>query len=238
VWPETVIPTDLAGAPKLQEQFRALAASLGTTLIVGALERRNDVPYNTLWFIDRNGVERIYRKRQLVPFAETLPGERFLRVLPITRFISHFGSGTEASVIPIGERRVAPLICWESEFPAIITPQVRHGADVLVISTDDAWFGESDGPYQHAQIAQMRALETGRWVVRAGATGISGIIAPNGKFTTRTVLNTVAVVTGDIGDAVDTPFNHLRPDDILLVAALLDFSLLYVGWRMRKRTVR
>jgi apolipoprotein N-acyltransferase len=234
LWPETVIPTDLASSPALQEQFRQLAASLGTTLIVGALERRGAVPYDTLWFIDRTGVERIYRKRKLVPFAEMLPAANILGRLPITNLVSRFGEGKEATVVPIGERHVAPLICWESEFPDLIEAQVHRGADVLVLSTDDAWFGESDGPYQHAQIAQMRAIESGRWIVRAAATGISGIIAPNGQFTERTVLNTMTILRGHVGNAVDTPFNHIGALNVLLAmiagyAAIVGSS----AWRRR-----
>jgi len=66
--------------------------------------------------------------------------------------------------------KVGPIICWESAFTNLNVADVRSGAQALVIATDDAWFGTTDGPYQHAQIAQMRALETGRWLTVGSLT--------------------------------------------------------------------
>ncbi len=71
---------------------------------------------------------------------------------------------------------------------------MRQNAQILVISTDDAWFGKTSGPYMHAQIAQLRAIESGAYVVRAAATGISGIIAPDGNWQARTRLEERATV--------------------------------------------
>ncbi len=124
----------------------------------------------------------MYDKRQLVPFAEWFPGRAFLSWLP---YIAALNGG----LTPGQNRRrlrndcapIAPLICWESAFADLAYAQVRRGAQLLVISTDDAWFGKTSGPYMHAQIAQLRAIETGAYVVRAAATGMSGIIAPDGR---------------------------------------------------------
>ncbi len=83
---------------------------------------------------------------------------------------------------------IAPLICWESAFADLAYAQLQHKAQILVVSTDDAWFGKTSGPYMHAQIAQFRAIESGAYVVRAAATGISGIIAPDGRWQARSRL--------------------------------------------------
>ncbi len=72
-------------------------------------------------------------------------------------------------VYPTNALAIAPLICWESAFADLAYAQMRKGAQLLVISTDDAWFGTTSGPYMHAQIAQLRAIETGAYVVRAAA---------------------------------------------------------------------
>jgi apolipoprotein N-acyltransferase len=87
----------------------------------------------------------------------------------------------------------------------------------LVISTDDAWFGETSGPYMHAQIAQLRAIETGAYVVRAAATGISGIIAPNGRWQARSRLQTRTIVGGRVGPRVRTLFSRIGPTSIAAV---------------------
>ncbi len=91
--------------------------------------------------------------------------------------------------IPTRALTIAPLICWESAFADLAYAQLRNNAQLLVVSTDDAWFGRRRDPYMHAQIAQLRAIESGAYVVRAAATGISGIIAPNGTWLARSALD-------------------------------------------------
>lgn len=244
VWPESVIPAYLNAYPSLQARFAAVARALQTTLIVGTDERVDGKSYNALWYYDRAGrLTQIYRKRRLVPFAESFPGEGLLRgpLLVVQRLAgivdpmlpSTFSPGTDAAVIDAGGIATAPLICWESGFAELAQAQIRRGADVLVIATDDAWFGETGGPYQHAQIAQLRAVESGRWVVRAAATGISGIIAPDGRFVEETALDTQAVVRGRVGAAQPTLFSRLGPG---LVASGM-FAALTIAMALGRRRV-
>ena len=87
----------------------------------------------------------------------------------------------------------------------------------MIVSTDDAWFGHTGGPYQHAQLAQLRAVETGRWVIRAASTGISGIIAPDGHYVQRSALEEQAVIVGNIGAPQPTLFARIGPHAIALV---------------------
>ena len=113
----------------------------------------------------------------------------------------------KTDALPIG-----PLICWESAFADLAFEQMRRGAQLLVISTDDAWFGKTSGPYMHAQIAQLRAIETGAYVVRAAATGISGIINPDGSWQARSKDGRRIVVYGKVGQRVNTVFLARRSD--------------------------
>ncbi len=234
LWPETVIPTALNQSPALQARFSALARRARTELVVGTLLNENGADYNALYFFRPDGgLDEIYRKRQLVPFAEHLPFAPLLSWIPWTREISSFHSGSGDGIAPVDGLRVAPIICWESAFSALAVSDVRAGATLLAIATDDAWFGTTAGPYQHAQIAQMRALETGRWIVRAASTGISGIIAPNGRYTLRSGLGERTVVTGEVGLPVDTAYDVLGGG---FIAALL--ALAYVAttaWGRRPR---
>jgi apolipoprotein N-acyltransferase len=92
---------------------------------------------------------------------------------------------------------------------------------VLVISTDDAWFGTSSGPYQHAQIAQMRAIESGEYVVRAAATGISGIIDPDGSWQTRIGLQQLAVAYGRVGPPAGSLYAHIGPTRMCIALFVL-----------------
>jgi apolipoprotein N-acyltransferase len=124
------------------------------------------------------------------------------------------------------------LICWESVFGDIAIEAARAGATFFAVTTDDAWFGTSDGPAQHAQATTLRAVETGRWIVRAAATGISGIVAPDGTWRERSGLAMQTAIVGDIGAPVDTLYTHIGPQPVGL-AALAFVILALVPWRRR-----
>jgi apolipoprotein N-acyltransferase len=237
LWPETVITTDLlldptlaaipqngelvATGSRLRLQFRRLARSLGAVIAVGSDEATAAGAYNDLIFFNPDGSpEHVYRKRQLVPFAEFLPGPSWLRHLPFAGLVSDFASGIDSA--PIDARlRVAPLICWEAVFSDLAQTQAAAGARFFAVATDDAWFGASDGPYAQAQIAQLRAIETGRWIVRAAATGISGVIAPDGHWQARSTLEAQAVVTGTIGEPQPTLYSRFGQWPIGIVLGVL-----------------
>jgi apolipoprotein N-acyltransferase len=232
LWPETVIPAEIDHTPWLRTEFGALARRMHTTLIVGAFASHGRQIYNALYFFGPTGTLRAtYVKRQLVPFAEHLPFKRFLTWIPWAKNVSDIGTGSWNGVTDAGGVRVGPIVCWESAFSNINVADVRSGAQALLIATDDAWFGTTDGPYQHAQIAQMRAIETGRWVVRAAATGISGIIAPDGRYTRETPLDRVAIVRGEIGKPVDTFYDSVGSYGI--AALLAAFIVGITAWGRR-----
>ncbi|MGH7329306.1 MAG: apolipoprotein N-acyltransferase, partial [Polyangiaceae bacterium] len=206
LWPETVMTAligdddrlpskDVRAVQQFRDRLGALASHTRATIAVGALEQSSDGLHNALYFFKPNGqLDDIYRKRQLVPYAEWVPyGRRLLAWFPYLDELGKQVPGREPLVVDDGALRIAPLICWESAFSDVVQDQIAQGATLLAIATDDGWFGESAGPFQHAQIAQMRAIETGRWVLRAAATGVSGIIAPDGRWMERAGLDRQAI---------------------------------------------
>jgi apolipoprotein N-acyltransferase len=232
VWPETVILTDMASDAAARARFGALARRIGAEIAVGTIVEvpSNGGLFNAVVFFGRDGsVRSIVTKRQLVPFAEFIPGPAWLRALPFADEIGHFTQGHGPMIDP--GTSVGTLICWESMFPDIALEEVRAGATFFAVATDDAWFGTSDGPYQHAQATTLRAVETGRWIVRAAATGISGIVAPDGDWPQRSGLGTQTTITGKIGAPVDTLYARIGPYPIGLV--LLAFAL--GGLAIRRR---
>jgi len=232
VWPETVIPAALNRMPALAARFAALAKRTRAELVVGTFFVEADREYNVLYFFRPDGgLDSIYRKRQLVPFAEHLPFAPLLGWIPWARNASHFSSGTSDGIVTVQGMRIGPIVCWESAFTDIAGDDVRHGASALLVATDDAWFGTTAGPYQHAQIAQMRALETGRWIVRAASTGISGLIAPSGRFTHASALDEEAIVTGVIGAPVDTIYDRIGGNGVALVLVALAAAIFAWGRR-------
>lgn len=228
VWPETAIPTELNRDPGLLAQFSGLARGLGSTIVAGGIDANITGLYNALYIFSPDGTSRIYRKRQLVPFAEWFPGRAFLSWLPYVGALNGgITPGRGSDVFPTTALAIAPLICWESAFADLAAAQMRQNAQILVVSTDDAWFGTTSGPYMHAQIAQLRAIESGAYVVRAAATGISGIVAPDGRWQARSRLDRRTVVTGHVGPRVPTVFSHVGPTPVAL-ALIAFYGLLFL----------
>jgi apolipoprotein N-acyltransferase len=230
LWPETVITErgiGLNGDPALEGRFAALARSLRATIVVGSIGTHDGDFYNALFFFTPGRSVEEYDKRQLVPFAEDFPGARFLYWLPYVGSLNGgFSHGSVDGVYPtMAGLRVAPQICWESAFADLVHAQVARGAQLLAISTDDAWFGETSGPYQHAQIAQLRAIENGMWVVRAAATGVSGIIAPDGRYTVRAPMDAQTSVVGKVGPPAGSLFARIGPTPVIGALALLYIAM-------------
>jgi apolipoprotein N-acyltransferase len=222
VWPETVITTTLNYDPELVREFEQLAREANATIVAGSLDQRGRRLYNTLYLFDPHRPTAIYAKRQLVPFVESFPGKPFLSWLPYVGALNGgLTSGTADGVYPTTALPIAPLICWESAFADLAHAQTRNGAQLLVISTDDAWFGTTAGPFMHAQIAQLRAIESGTYVVRAAATGISGIIAPDGTWLARSGIERRQIVIANVGPPAPTFFAWLGPTPVALAMLLL-----------------
>jgi apolipoprotein N-acyltransferase len=238
VWPETVITTELNTDPELLARFEYLAREIHATIVAGSIYAARDRFYNALYIFSPNGGFAVYRKRQLVPFAESFPGRPFLAWLPYVAALNGgLSAGRVAGVYPTTALPIAPLICWESAFADLAHAQVRKGAQLLVVSTDDAWFGETSGPYMHAQIAQLRAIESGAYVIRAAATGISGIIAPNGRWLARSRLGEQTIVTGAVGPRVPTLFARIGPTPVAALLGIGYVTLLFAGRRRQPDVV-
>jgi apolipoprotein N-acyltransferase len=222
LWPETVITTDLQRDAALRRRFAQLADDIGATLYAGAFWDDGTKYENALLIYDprvnRSDLVALYVKEQLVPFAEYLPGPAWLRGLPYAGEIGAFAPGKNAIETYGG---ATALICWESLFGDIAHNRLASNPSLILIATDDAWFGTTEGPYEHAQAASLRAVETGRWVLRAGATGISGIVAPDGAWTQRTVLGPATTVVGMVGAPAPGPYAALGPAPIGFALALL-----------------
>jgi len=238
VWPETVVAINGSGLnqhPEYIAQFTQLAREENTEIVAGSIDVHDNAFYNGLFLFTPLGLTGVYDKRALVPFAEHFPGQAFLGWLPyVGQLNGGFAEGTGAQVFPTrAGLAIGPLICWESAFGDLAYDELRQGAQLLVIATDDAWFGTSSGPYQHAQIAQLRALEAGAYVIRAAATGISGIIAPDGTWQTHAALETQAVVTGHVAPPAGSVFARIGPMRVWYALVALYLLLVVIPWRPR-----
>ena len=128
LWPETVIPAKLNAVPWLKTRFGTLARQAHAELIVGSFDVQNGATYNALYYFGPDGkLQRVYRKRQLVPFAEHLPFARVLSWIPWTREIGGIGIGTTDGVGDANGVVIGPIVCWESAFSNMVVADVRAG---------------------------------------------------------------------------------------------------------------
>lgn len=177
-----------------------------------------------------------YDKVKLVPFGEYVPLRRWLPwIKPLVEAVTEFHPGEYSQPLMSDLSTSVPSfgveICYEIIFPDLVRRQVARGATFLVTITNDAWFGDSSAPYQHFDMARLRAVENRRYLVRAANTGISGVVDPWGRVVQRTALDRATVVTASIVPNTSlSPFTRwgglFAPTCILLVVAA---ALLRVG---------
>jgi apolipoprotein N-acyltransferase len=172
-----------------------------------------------------------------VPFGEYVPLEDQLRGL-IDFFdlpMSAFSAGPQAQQpLRAAGYRIAPFICYEIVYGGLVAKSARD-ADLLVTISNDSWFGDSIGPWQHLQIAQMRGRENGRFVLRATNNGISAIIDHQGHIVKRTEQFVATTLTGEAEVMLgNTPFSSFGNTPIIAgcFISLLLMALMYFGfWR-------
>lgn len=210
VWPEASVPFYLLGNPQGAQRIRQLARDAQVTMLVGSDEL--EVPngpgrspedvrlYNSAFLIGPDGeIGGVYRKIHLVPFGEYVPlGRLLFFVGPLVQAVSDFSPGDRAAVLPVGRHTASTAICYEVIYPALIRRFVREGSELLTTITNDAWFGRSSAAYQHFEQASMRAIEQGRYLVRAANTGFSGVVDPYGRVLERTALFETATVVREV----------------------------------------
>jgi apolipoprotein N-acyltransferase len=199
VWPESAVPMLIDEAPDARRQLvRALPDDV--TLLLGALRRELHDPagtpsvqvFNSLFALSGSGdILARYDKWRLVPFGEYLPLEALLKPLGLRQFVPlplGFSAGPAPLTLAIeGTPAFAPLICYEAIFPRVLIDRQDRPAWLLNV-TNDGWFGNTAGPYQHLEQARFRAIEEGLALVRAANTGISAVIDPYGRILGRLAL--------------------------------------------------
>jgi apolipoprotein N-acyltransferase len=237
LWPESSTPFRFEERPGHGDTdlLRSLAQQARVALLVGSDEVVPGTPptyYNSAFLLREDGsTGGVYRKMHLVPWGEYVPFKRMLFfVAPLVEAVSDFSPGTEPVVLPVGAHRISTAICYEVVYPDLMRQFVLGGSELLTTITNDAWFGTTSAPYQHFAQASMRAVEQGRYLVRAANTGISGIVDPYGQVLERTTLNEPAVVVGD-ARYLRVRTLYSRTGDVFAYASLVATALLVLGRR-------
>lgn len=248
VWPETAVPCYLGLRPECRERVERLVEELQIPLLTGAsdydLVRRE--PHNSAFFFRPGHPDpQTYAKMHLVPFGERTP---FRDRIPLLRDIdwkvltgdlgpAEFAPGTERTIFAHPRTAFAVLICFESVFPDLVRRSVDQGARLLVNITNDSWFGQTAGPYQHAQLTILRAVENRVALARCATSGISVFIDAFGRTSQATDIFVPTVQTGDLSVARGRTF-YTRHGDVFARLALL-VAVGLAGWTLvRSRTRR
>lgn len=228
VWPETAVPRLYDLARPFLKNMADQAKQHRSNIISGIPFRKIDeesgryIFHNSIVSIGHG--ENIYHKQRLVPFGEYVPLEELLRGL-IDFFnlpMSDFRTGSEdQSLLRSFDYEVAPFICYEVVYPDFVAKQSAK-ADFLITISNDSWFGSSIGPLQHLEMAQMRAAENARYMVRGTNNGISAVIDERGRiidqteqFVQTTLYSKIYLLEGR------TPFSYTGSIPILLLCAVL-----------------
>lgn len=236
VWPESSTPFPLDTNSAMAAPIRTMAAEAGVPFIIGS--DRTEAPvdgrpggyYNAAVLVGADGRSRQwYHKIRLAPFGEYVPFKSLLFFVgPLVEKVSDFSAGTEAVVFDAEGRRVSVAICYESIYPDLAREFVDRGSRLLATITNDAWFGLTSAPYQHFEQGALRAVEQGRFLVRAANTGISGAVDPYGRVIARTPLFEPAAITVDVRLLTDRTI-YSRIGDVVVWCALVPAVWLAAG---------
>lgn len=251
LWPETAMPFAYPSAP-LSQELRAFVKELGIPLLFGApgVERRPDgstALFNRAFLLLPEGDAGHYDKEHLVPFGEYLPPVFDWKLFePLLQGLGGFTAGKGEHLFtlqPSGRQKVdmGMLVCYEAIFPELSRRRVADGADVLLNISNDAWYDYTSAPMQHLQLALMRAVEQGRYVVRATNSGITAVLDPLGGrhamgseedgyalFRPGSLTGTALALQGH------TPYFYLHPW-LPSIALALFCALAYPAFRRKKQ---
>ncbi|MDO9525892.1 MAG: apolipoprotein N-acyltransferase [Gemmobacter sp.] len=236
IWPETAV-SFLLGNPGTGLE-RIVQAAGGAQVALGIQRVEGWRGFNSLALIGPQAdIRAVYDKHHLVPFGEYVPlGDLAANLLGITAFAAQEGFGYTAGagpklldLGPLG--RALPLICYEAVFPQDIRRTDR--ADWMLHATNDAWFGDRAGPYQHLSLARLRAIEQGLPLVRAANTGVSAVIDARGRVLAQIGLNKAGYLDVALPGALTaTPYARWGEVPVLVALALLWASLLIIRRRL------
>ena len=233
IWPETAVPSFYHQAGKFLDTVRELALYNETTFLTGIPVYDEDKRqyFNSIVMLNRP--DSFYHKKHLVPFGEYFPRitHPLMNLLGIP--ISNFSPAEDNQYMLETDKAVLGLsICYEDAYGSIVRKALPK-ADVLFNVSNDAWFGDSIAAHQHLQIARMRAIENGRYLVRATNTGVSAIINEKGKITLRSPQHEPDTLTGEIKLFSGSTMFSRYGNSLIIISCLVLLLFCYVTNKYR-----
>ena len=244
VWPESPAPY-FGDDPRFQQAMRSVAAAMHAPLVVGGVGTDFSLTghisnfYNSAFIIDADG-ERVgrYDKIHLVPFGEYIPFQDLLTFAhKLTGRVGLFTRGTERDAFLLdtqsgGSHRYGVFICYEAVFADEVRQFARHGAEVFVNIWDDGWYGDTSAPWQHLNMARMRAIENRRWLLRDTNSGVTAAIDPEGRVRQSIPRHQTDALPAEFAFRNDITFYTAHGDVFAWLCAILSIGV--VGWSLGK----
>lgn len=238
IWPEAAIPSLIFNESAIFHELEQITEKHKTGFIIGALYADHDAfsPHYYNAAIGLGKAKGLYFKHHLVPFGEYFPLANLTK--PILTWLNIPMSDLSAGklnqdFIHYEDRSISVFICYESIFPDYVRTHALN-SDFLLILSDDAWFGQSWAQAQHLQMAQMRAIETGRYVLSTTNNGMTAIIDPEGKMIESIPAYQSGILSSKIESySGNTPWVKFGPNIYLLICI---FSLI-IGKILEKRLI-
>jgi len=254
IWAESAFPYSINVGENEEEVGRYLSSILkenvflftGANLTTLAENIHDDREvWNSLVVVDSLGkLQESYEKSHLTPFGEYIPWRSIIQYLgpvsKVTQGTRDFSEGKGLKSLKVGDLPTfSPLICYEAIFPREVTSDGSRPQWLLNI-TNDGWYGNSTGPYQHFQIARVRAIEEGLPMVRVANTGISGVVDAYGRIKGSLPLSKKGILDISLPKAISTPPAYARWGNLFALLIILGLSAFLKGStflfsRMRRR---
>ncbi|MGA2729218.1 MAG: apolipoprotein N-acyltransferase [Terracidiphilus sp.] len=237
-WPESPAPF-AEQDPRFQQGMASIARTVQAPLVVGSVgmdaspQDQTWRDYNSAMIVGADGV-RIgrYDKIHLVPFGEYIPFKDLLFFAhKLTGRVAEFTRGKEREVFHLNGHRYGVFICYEAVFADEVRQFARLGAEVLVNISDDGWYGDTSAPWQHLNMARMRAIENRRWVLRDTNNGVTAAIDPYGRVRQSIPRHRTDALPALYGFRDDITFYTEYGDVFAWACAILAVGI--VGWASR-----
>jgi apolipoprotein N-acyltransferase len=210
LWPE-VASWFRSDDPRTQSLLAQIATTNHAPVVAGMVGEDSTGTYNSAVFVQPDGsVAGRYDKIHLVPFGEFIPFRSFFFFAHhLTNQVGDFDRGTQRKVFAANtpdHTKYGIFICYESVFADEIRHFALNGAQVLVNISDDGWYGDTSAPWQHLNMARMRAIENRRWIIRDTNNGITTVIDPYGRVTLSAPRHTITTLVAPYGTRSDLTF--------------------------------
>jgi apolipoprotein N-acyltransferase len=243
LWPEASAPFYFDFDANLAAPVRRLAVQARVPFVIGTddFERgvsgQPDRYYNAAVLVGTDGRSRsTYRKILLVPFGEYVPFKRLLFFVgPLIEAVSDFTPGQALTVFESEGSRFSVAICYEAVYAGMAQAFVSNGSQLLTTITNDAWFGRSSAAFQHFDQAALRAVEQGRYMVRAANTGISGAVDPYGRVIARSTLFEASATVADVRLLSGWTIYHAVGDVVVWISLAMAGAVLWMARRPKDK---